>query len=178
MKKNIGVAKFFMAGALSLALFGAVACSDDDSSGVGSSKNDNSQLIAEEIDLDSAWKSYICPFEAKKNLPECNSSVLTVSLVYEDSTFYTCKDREWLEALIVVPDFEQLPKCDDALDDMVFGVGEIEKDSVALFMCDEGEWVDGNNDNFIKPKEFLTLAMERVKVRPKFLHQKQEIKLE
>lgn len=146
MKKN---SKILLASTLCLSLFGAVACSDDDSSTSASLRIFDHKVAftndGDIIDWDGTFKS----FDSVEDLPACDLNK-SIAQVIDEKTFYGCYKGKWGVADLVYPSYEELPECDAAMNE--FNVGVVKENSNTRYeewgyTCKEGKWVHGNDDN-------------------------------
>lgn len=118
--------------ALSAAVFGAVACSDDSSSSVAA--DDGKSDVATWEDLQH--------FDDLADLPSCEKFEGVAAQVIDEKGFFACSDNEWLHIGISVPAYDKLPKCEASMNDFCVYIEENEKIE-ASYICDEGTWVRG-----------------------------------
>lgn len=125
--------KLLLASVLCVALFGAVACSDDSSSSAPS--NDVKKNA-------SIWKD-VKMFDSKSDLPSCDKFDGIAVQVFDEKGFFTCFEGEWMPINVLVTEYEKLPKCEAAMNDFCVDVAGGKKIE-ASYICDEGKWVKGS----------------------------------
>ncbi|MCQ2063100.1 MAG: hypothetical protein MJY99_07155 [Fibrobacter sp.] len=135
------LSRYLLTLAFGVAMFGAVACSDDSSSSaaVDDGKNDS-----------FSW-SDLQVFDAKADLPSCKKFD-GVAQVIDEKAFFVCLEGEWTQIGVSAPSYDELPKCNAPMNDFCIDVGEGEKNE-ASYICDEGTWVKGVEGSCLKGNE-------------------------
>lgn len=126
------LSRYLLTLALGVAMFGAVACSDDSSSSVAA--DDGKSDVATWEDLQH--------FDDFADLPSCEKFEGVAAQVIDEKGFFACSDNEWLHIGISVPAYDKLPKCEASMNEFCVYIEENEKIE-ASYICDEGTWVRG-----------------------------------
>ena len=128
------LSRYLLTLAFGVAMFGAVACSDDSSS--SAPVNDDKKEGGLQV------------FDAKGDLPNCDKFE-GVAQVIDEKAFFACVDDSWEQVDFSAPSYEQLPKCDASMNDFCVDIMEGEKIEDS-YICDEGVWVKGVDGSCLK----------------------------
>ncbi len=134
----INLSKYLLTLAFGVAVFGAVACSDDSSSSAAADDGKN----------DSFFWSDLQVFDAKADLPSCDKFD-GVAQVVDEKAFFACLEGEWTQIAVFARAYDELPKCNAPMNDFCIDVGDHEE-SEAAYICDEGTWIKGVDGSCLK----------------------------
>ncbi|WP_407444697.1 hypothetical protein [Fibrobacter sp.] len=123
------ISKYLLTLALGVAVFGAVACSDDSSSTAPANDEKKSTGTWDDVQI----------FDAKANLPSCDKFD-GVAQVVDEKAFFACVEGEWEQINVSAPAYEQLPECTAPLNDFCIDISNGDEIQQS-YVCDEGEWV-------------------------------------
>lgn len=129
---------FLLAFVTSFAAFWFFGCSDDSSSTASDDKNPSAETLA--------WNENVNTYDSFAELPSCNESS-GYAQVYDDKSFYGCKDGVWEDAFMVFPSYDSLVTCKAALNGFSVIVKGDKDSDLKLYVCDEGKWTTGNKEN-------------------------------